>query len=167
MCSPSSSEDMAVDQATSMSIDTACSGGLTSVDVACHYLRSGKISGAMVAAANLQLSPEVMMDTGSMRAAWSPSGRCHSFDAKADGYCRAEAVNAVFLKLLSDAVRDGDPIRAIIRGQRLTVTGTLRASPAPAARPRLLRSAPHMRIPGSMGSIPGQDSSNATVRGRQ
>lgn len=116
MCSPSSSEDMAVDQATSMSIDTACSGGLTSVDVACHYLRSGKISGAMVAAANLQLSPEVMMDTGSMRAAWSPSGRCHSFDAKADGYCRAEAVNAVFLKLLSDAVRDGDPIRAIIRG---------------------------------------------------
>ena len=99
-----------------MSIDTACSGGLTSVDIASQYLRSGRISGAIVAAANLQLSPEVMMDTGSMRAAWSPSGRCHSFDAKADGYCRAEAVNAVFLKLLSDALRDGDPIRAIIRG---------------------------------------------------
>lgn len=99
-----------------MSIDTACSGGLTSVDVACRYLRSGEISGAIVAAANLQLSPEIMMDTGTMRAAWSPSGRCHSFDAKADGYCRAEAVNAVFLKLLSDAVRDGDPIRAVIRG---------------------------------------------------
>lgn len=99
-----------------MSIDTACSGGLTSVDVACHYLRSGKISGAIVAAANLQLSPEVTMDTGTMQAAWSPTGRCHSFDAKADGYCRAEAVNAVFLKLLSDAVRDGDPIRAVIRG---------------------------------------------------
>lgn len=99
-----------------MSIDTACSGGLTSVDVACHYLRSSKISGAIVAAANLQLSPEVTMDTGTMRAAWSPTGRCHSFDAKADGYCRAEAVNTVFLKRLCDAVRDGDPVRAVIRG---------------------------------------------------
>ncbi|KAI0377617.1 hypothetical protein F5Y04DRAFT_272978 [Hypomontagnella monticulosa] len=91
-------------------------GGLTSVDIACHYLRTGGISGAIVAAANLQLSPEVMMDTGTMRAAWSPTGQCHSFDAKADGYCRAEAVNALFLKRLSDAIRDGDPIRAVIRG---------------------------------------------------
>ncbi len=99
-----------------MSIDTACSGGLTSIDVACHYLRSGQISGAIVAAANLQLSPEVMMDRGTMRAAWSSTGKCHSFDAKADGYCRAEAVNAIFLKPLSDAVRDSDPIRAVIRG---------------------------------------------------
>lgn len=51
-----------------------------------------------------------------MRAAYSASGKCHTFDAKADGYCRAEAVNAVYLKRLSDAVRDGDPIRAVIRG---------------------------------------------------
>jgi acyl transferase domain-containing protein/NADPH:quinone reductase-like Zn-dependent oxidoreductase len=51
-----------------------------------------------------------------MRAAYSASGKCHTFDAKADGYCRAEAVNAVYLKRLSDAVRDGDPIRALIRG---------------------------------------------------
>jgi acyl transferase domain-containing protein/NADPH:quinone reductase-like Zn-dependent oxidoreductase len=51
-----------------------------------------------------------------MRAAYSASGKCHTFDAKADGYCRAEAVNAVYLKRLSDALRDGDPIRALIRG---------------------------------------------------
>ncbi|KAL9111466.1 MAG: hypothetical protein Q9227_004144 [Pyrenula ochraceoflavens] len=111
-----SPKNLVVEKTTSMSIDTACSGGLTSIDVACHYLRSGQISGAIVAAANLQLSPEVMMDRGTMRAAWSSTGKCHSFDAKADGYCRAEAVNAVFLKPLSDAIRDGDPIRAVIRG---------------------------------------------------
>ena len=38
-----------------MTIDTACSGGLVSVDVACRYLQSGEIEGAIVAAANLYL----------------------------------------------------------------------------------------------------------------
>jgi len=45
----------------------------------------------------------------------SPSGTCRSFDADADGYVRAEAVNMVYLKRLDDAVRDGNPIRAVIR----------------------------------------------------
>ena len=45
----------------------------------------------------------------------SPSGTCRSFDADADGYVRAEAVNMVYLKRLDDALRDGNPIRAVIR----------------------------------------------------
>ena len=48
--------------------------------------------------------------------ALSPSGMCKSFDASADGYGRGEAANAVYLKKLRDAVRDGDPVRAVIRG---------------------------------------------------
>ena len=86
------------------------------IDAACQYLRAGKLNGAIVAAAQLWMSPEYNEELGTMRAAFSPTGRCHSFDAKADGYCRAEAVNAVYLKRLSDALRDGDPIRAVIRG---------------------------------------------------
>jgi acyl transferase domain-containing protein/NADPH:quinone reductase-like Zn-dependent oxidoreductase len=86
------------------------------VDVACKNLRAGTLSGAVVAGVNLWLSPEHTEERGTMRAAYSASGKCHTFDAKADGYCRAEAVNAVYLKRLSDAVRDGDPIRALIRG---------------------------------------------------
>ncbi|TVY81378.1 Iterative polyketide synthase CazM [Lachnellula suecica] len=35
-------------------------------------------------------------------------------DEKADGYCRAEGYGWVFLKKLSDAVRDGNPILAVI-----------------------------------------------------
>ena len=46
----------------------------------------------------------------------SLSGKCHTFDAKADGYIKAEAVSMVYLKRLDDAIRDRDPIRAIIRG---------------------------------------------------
>lgn len=100
----------------SMTIDTACSGSLVSVDVACRYLQTRQCSGAIVAGANLYLSPEQNQDMGAMRTASSATGKCHTFDAKADGYCKSEAINCVILKLLEDALRDGDPIRAIIRG---------------------------------------------------
>ncbi|KAL8848055.1 MAG: hypothetical protein Q9221_006915 [Calogaya cf. arnoldii] len=44
----------------------------------------------------------------------SPTGSCKSFDANADGFARGEAVSALHIKKLSDALRDGDPIRAVI-----------------------------------------------------
>lgn len=46
----------------------------------------------------------------------SPNDQCRSFDADGDGYCRAEAVNMLYIKRLDDALRDGNPVRAIIRG---------------------------------------------------
>lgn len=45
----------------------------------------------------------------------SPDGSCKTFDAEADGFARAEAINTVYIKRLSDAIRDGNPVRAIIR----------------------------------------------------
>ena len=45
----------------------------------------------------------------------SPTGSCKSFDANADGYARGEAVSALYIKKLSDAIRDGDTVRAVIR----------------------------------------------------
>lgn len=44
----------------------------------------------------------------------SPTGQCKPFDTKADGYCRAEGVGAVFLKKLSTAIADGDQVLGII-----------------------------------------------------
>lgn len=45
----------------------------------------------------------------------SPDGSSKTFDASANGYARGEAINALFIKRLDDAIRDGNPIRAVIR----------------------------------------------------
>ncbi|KUI67059.1 Lovastatin diketide synthase LovF [Cytospora mali] len=127
----------------SMTIDTACSGSLVGLDVACRYLDSGEVSSALVAGANLYLSPEHTQDSGPMRNASSFTGRCHTFDKKADGYIKAEAINCVMLKRLSDARRDGDPIRGIIRGTATNSDGKTPgiASPNSKAQAMAIRSA--------------------------
>ena len=73
----------------------------------------------------------------------SPTGTCCSFDAKANGYVRGEAVSAVFVKKLSDALRDGDPIRAVIRGTASNFDGKTPgiANPSAASQEALMRSA--------------------------
>ena len=80
---------------------------------------------------------------GAMKGASSLSGRCHTFDIKADGYIKAEGVNAVILKRLSDAVRDGDPIRAVIRGSATNSDGRTPgiASPSSEAQAVAIRAA--------------------------
>lgn len=45
----------------------------------------------------------------------SPTSRCYPFDADANGYSRGEGFGVLVLKLLSQAVNDGDTIRAVIR----------------------------------------------------
>ena len=80
---------------------------------------------------------------GAMKGASSLSGRCHTFDIKADGYIKAEGVNAVILKRLSDAIRDGDPIRAVIRGSATNSDGRTPgiASPSSEAQATAIRAA--------------------------
>jgi acyl transferase domain-containing protein len=53
----------------------------------------------------------------------SPTSTCHTFDASADGYGRAEGAGALYLKRLSDAIRDGDPVRGVIRSSAVNSNG--------------------------------------------
>ena len=46
----------------------------------------------------------------------SKDGSCKTFSADANGYARGEAIAAIYIKKLDDAVRDGNPVRAVIRG---------------------------------------------------
>jgi acyl transferase domain-containing protein len=61
----------------------------------------------------------------------SSEGSCKSFDAKADGFARAEAINAVYIKRLEDAIRDKNPIRAIIRNTGTNSDGRSQGLMAP------------------------------------
>lgn len=73
----------------------------------------------------------------------SPTGTCRTFDAKADGYGRGEAINAIYIKRLSDALQDRDTIRAIIRSTATNSDGNTQTitQPCPIAQERLIRSA--------------------------
>ncbi|KAL8671106.1 MAG: hypothetical protein Q9168_004388 [Polycauliona sp. 1 TL-2023] len=96
-----------------MTIRTACSSSLTGLHEACQALYSGECSSAIVGGTNIILTPRMtiaMTEHGVI----SPTGSCKSFDAGADGYARGEAVSALYIKKLSDAVRNGDPVRAVI-----------------------------------------------------
>lgn len=125
----------------SMTIDTACSGSMVGLDVACRYLTTGEIDGAVVAGCNIYLAPEHVMDGANGTA--SLTGVCHTFDEATDGYMKSEAVNMVFVKRLRDALRDGDPIRAVIRGTATNSDGWTAGigSPDSAAQSRAIRAA--------------------------
>lgn len=63
---------------------------------------------------NLIITVDQNMNTAKL-GVLSPTSTCRTFDESADGYGRADGVGAVYLKRLSDAVRDGDPMRGVLR----------------------------------------------------
>ncbi|CAM5642464.1 MULTISPECIES: type I polyketide synthase [Streptomyces] len=106
----------------SLSVDTACSSSLTALHLACRSLRAGECETALVGGVNALLAPEpfVVLSRAGML---SPDGRCKPFDAAANGYARAEGCVAVVLRPLADALADGDPVLAVIRGSAVRHDG--------------------------------------------
>ncbi|KAJ5740086.1 Acyl transferase/acyl hydrolase/lysophospholipase [Penicillium manginii] len=98
----------------SMVIRTACSSSLVALHEACVAIERGDCESAVVGGANLILGPG-MTAAMSEQGVLSPDGSCNTFSANANGYARGEAVSAVFIKPLSAAIQDGNPIRAVIR----------------------------------------------------
>lgn len=117
----------------SLTVDTACSSSLVALHLASQALRSGDCEMAFVGGVNLMLSPRHFQYFSEM-GALSKSGRCHSFDEKADGYVPAESIVAVLLKPLSQAIRDGDRIHGIIEGSAISHGGQTTSLTAPSPR---------------------------------
>ncbi|WP_165485524.1 type I polyketide synthase, partial [Protofrankia symbiont of Coriaria ruscifolia] len=99
----------------SMTVDTSCSTGLVTTHLACQSLQRNECDLALAGAVNLLLSPRTFMAYTEL-GVLSPTGRCHSFDERADGYVRAEGCVVLVLKRLDDAMRDQDRVLAVLRG---------------------------------------------------
>ena len=102
----------------SMTLDTACSSSFYALHMACSAIRNGDCDTAIVAGSNLILTPETQIVSSELGTV-SASGRCHTFDTKADGYVRAEGVAALYVKRLDEAITNRDPIRAILRSSAI------------------------------------------------
>ncbi|MBT6436085.1 MAG: amino acid adenylation domain-containing protein, partial [Deltaproteobacteria bacterium] len=98
-----------------LTVDTACSSSLMALHLACAALRQGECSAAIAGGVNVMLTPHATVYFSTL-GALSPTGRCRSFSADADGYVRSEGAVSVVLKRLSDAQRDGDTIWGVVRG---------------------------------------------------
>ncbi len=104
-------------------LDMACASSLVAVHQAAAAVRQGEVELALVGGVNAILWPETatfMKEVGLLSA----SGRCHSFDAAADGFVRGEGCGMVVLKRLADAKADGDRIWGVIRGSAVNQNGT-------------------------------------------
>ncbi|HML51599.1 MAG TPA: beta-ketoacyl synthase N-terminal-like domain-containing protein [Propionicimonas sp.] len=98
-----------------VSLDTACSSGLYAMLSAVRALQRGEVPVALVGSVKVNVEPihRGLDDEIGIR---SSDHRTKTFDRRADGISSGEGACALVLKRLSDALADGDRIRAVIKG---------------------------------------------------
>ncbi|HEY4303071.1 MAG TPA: SDR family NAD(P)-dependent oxidoreductase [Gemmatimonadaceae bacterium] len=114
----------------SVSVDTACSSSLVAIHQAVGSLRRGESDLALAGGVNLILRPDVTIALSKSHM-MSPDGRCKAFDARADGFVRAEGCGMLVLKRLSDAQSSNDTIIAVINGSAANQDGRSNGLTAP------------------------------------
>ncbi|MFD4628499.1 beta-ketoacyl synthase N-terminal-like domain-containing protein [Streptomyces sp. NPDC058284] len=107
----------------SLTVDTAQSSSLVAVHLACESLRGGESEVAFAGGVNLICSPHSTELAAARFGGLSATGRCHTFDARADGFVRGEGGGLVVLKPLAAARRDGDTVYCVIRGSAVNSDG--------------------------------------------
>ncbi len=98
-----------------LTLDTACSSSLVVAHLAANALRRAECDLALVGGAFLALHTDMYVNACSTNML-SRDGRLKTFDARADGYVLGEGAGLVVLERLSDALRRGHRVRAVIRG---------------------------------------------------
>lgn len=119
----------------SINVQAACSTSLVAVHLACQSLLAGECEIALAGGASVVFSYAKMGYRFSDGSVFSSDGMCRPFDASACGTVFGDGVGIVVLKRLSDAVADGDNIRAVIKASALNNDGGRKASfAAPSSR---------------------------------
>ncbi|MFC4049744.1 type I polyketide synthase [Actinomadura syzygii] len=116
----------------SLTVDSAQASALVAVHLAAESLWTGQADLALAGGVDLNLVPGGAVTVAEF-GALSPDGRCHTFDARANGYVRGEGGGVVALKLLSRAVEDGDDVRAVVLGSAVNNDGATEGLTVPSA----------------------------------
>ncbi len=126
-----------------ISVQTACSSSLVAVHMACESLRAGECD--MAVAGGVAVSfPQQAGYLHQPGMIFSPDGRCRPFDAEAQGTFAGNGAGVVVLRRLADALRDGDPVVAVVSGSAVNNDGAQKAgytAPSVAGQREVIREA--------------------------
>lgn len=106
----------------SLIVDTGQSSSLVAVHLACESLRRGESETALAGGVHLNLLVASTLRVDRF-GGLSPDGRCHTFDAAANGFVRGEGGALVLLKPMRRALADGDRVYCVIRGSAVNNDG--------------------------------------------
>jgi 3-oxoacyl-(acyl-carrier-protein) synthase/3-hydroxymyristoyl/3-hydroxydecanoyl-(acyl carrier protein) dehydratase len=122
-------------------LDAACASSLYALKLAVDELQAGRADAMLTGGLSRPDCLYTQMGFSQLRAL-SPTGRCSPFDFSADGLVVGEGAGMFVLKRLTDAIRDGDYVYAVIAGIGLSndVHGKLLA-PSSEGQLRALREA--------------------------
>ena len=109
----------------SLNVQTACSTSLVAVHLACQSLLAYQCTAAIAGGIRVFV-PQTAGYVSEEGSIFSPDGRCRSYDAKGSGALFGNGVGVVVLKRLSDAIADGNPIHAVIRGSAFNNDGSMK-----------------------------------------
>lgn len=107
----------------SISLQTTCSTSLVALSMACQSLLCYQCDMALAGGVSIKVPQKsgYIYEAGGIGA---PDGHCRAFDAKAQGTVGGDGAGLVLLKRLSEALADGDFIRAVIKGSALNNDGS-------------------------------------------
>ncbi len=127
----------------SFAVQSACSTSLVAVHVAAQSLLNGECDAALAGGVSIVFPQEIGYEW-TEGGILSRDGRCRSFDEKGAGTIFGSGLGVVVLKRLDDAIRDGDRIRAVIKGSAVTNDGGARlgyTAPSAAGQAKTIRAA--------------------------